>query len=132
MVIKDNNKSQKIANKYVCVICDYNTINKYDYNKHFQTVKHKDNDIGNNGNTESHKCDCGKVYSFLSGLSRHKKRCVVITKEIEQTNPIISQEIVMEILKQNDDLKNLLVEQTNKMLELCKNGINNTNNTNCI
>ena len=39
-----DNKSQfipKNPKKFNCEICDYNTFNKKDYNKHLQTLKHK-------------------------------------------------------------------------------------------
>jgi hypothetical protein len=35
-----NKKSQKIAKKYECLKCDYNTGNKSDYKKHLDTQKH--------------------------------------------------------------------------------------------
>jgi hypothetical protein len=87
-------------------------------------------------NSKGFNCNiCTKKYHDRSGLWRHKKKCK--PKEEDQYKiPIISQELVMEILKQNDDLKNLLVEQNKEfkgmMMDICKNGINNTNcnNTN--
>ena len=36
--MKNRKKSQKI---FECKICDYSTSNKYDYNKHLLTLKHK-------------------------------------------------------------------------------------------
>ena len=104
-------------------------------------------------NSKGFNCNiCTKKYHDRSGLWRHKKKCK--PKEEDQYKiPIISQELVMEILKQNDDLKKLLMEQNKQMMEqshdvkdimeqnnefkgmmmdICKNGINNTNcnNTN--
>ena len=42
MIEKDSKKSQNVAiNKYKCDKCDYYTCNKFDYNKHLETDKHK-------------------------------------------------------------------------------------------
>ena len=35
-----NEKSQKIAKKFVCETCCYKCFNKFDYNKHLSTRKH--------------------------------------------------------------------------------------------
>ena len=44
------NISQKNAHKYNCSVCDYNTSNKYDYEKHLATDKHKINNMSTVGN----------------------------------------------------------------------------------
>ena len=64
-----------------------------------------------------------------------KKKC--IAQEPEQKveavqQPQISTNVVLQILKQNEDLQKLLVDQTNKIMEMAKEGkniINNNNNT---
>jgi hypothetical protein len=127
-------KLPKVAYKYICEYCDYSTSKTSSIKKHMLTDKHNilKNPNINVAKIDKFICNCGKTYKHSSTLYAHRKDCK--PKE-ELTEPIdiksIDKEMVMEILKQNDDLKNLLVEQTNKILELCKNGINNTNNTNC-
>ena len=142
------NFTQKKNNKFICETCDYSTCNKYDYNIHIATVKHVNRTNQEEfKNTQPYTCkNCRKVYKARSSLWYHEKKCVIeqetATKN-ENTNksPIISQEMVMEILKQNDDLKNLLMEQNKQMMEqnhefkgmmidICKNGINHVNNSN--
>ena len=84
--------------------------------------------------------NCSKIYKDNSGLWRHKKKCIApfVSQESEEKVEAIQQpgnittNIVLQILKQNEELQKLLVEQTNKVMEMAKEGkniINNTNNT---
>ena len=155
-------KMPKNAICFECKICDFKCIKNSNYIKHLATDKHKRlthvdkmfPEIHKNSDyfiEKCYKCDCGKEYSHRQSLSLHKKKCKS-KEEVQHKIPIISQEMVMEILKQNDDLKNLLMDQNKQMMEqshdvkdimeqnnefkgmmmeICKNGINNTNNTNC-
>ena len=144
-----------VAHKFNCISCNYNCSKKSDYDKHILTNKHKNlqNPTSNLVQSVQISCLCGKKYKHSSTLYAHKKCCKymqeTIKEEVQHKIPIISQEMVMEILKQNDDLKNLLIEQNKQMMEhnndvmeqnnefkgmmmeICKNGINNTTNTNC-
>jgi hypothetical protein len=79
----DNEKSQKSPKKYNCTYCNYLTCNKYDYNKHLQTKKHKNNIMDNQ---KTLKCECGKTYKYLSGLSKHKKQCTYKKNDTEMIN----------------------------------------------
>jgi hypothetical protein len=90
-------KSHKIAQKFNCELCDYNTDRKLDYTKHLQTYKHKTNENGsemvvNDSNlsqkvVKKYECECGKVYKYDSGYYRHKKICLkktIIKEYIEK------------------------------------------------
>ena len=55
MVIK---KTQKNAFKYMCIKCDFNSNNKYDYSKHLQTKKHNGINGISNGNKKTHLHEC--------------------------------------------------------------------------
>jgi hypothetical protein len=85
-------------------------------------------------------CDCGKKYKFRQGLQKHKKKC----QKAEflpkfPPEPITDKQLVLELIKQNQSLifenkefKELLVDQSNKMLELASKPSNIINaNTNC-
>jgi hypothetical protein len=139
--------SQKIA-QFNCKTCDYITNNKFDYNKHLLTLKHINN---NNDNENSQKlakiaktiCVCGKEYKYASGLSAHKKKCIEIVKSQKIEMPSTKEETIIsdistnlhEILKQNNEFKQivveqnkLIIEQSQKILELSsKNSVVNTN-----
>ena len=81
---------------------------------------------------------CDKKYSSRNGLWKHKKICVSINNNTKMNNkPVISEEIILNILNQNNDLQQMLIDQNNKMFELAKetkcvtnNTTNNTTNNN--
>ena len=139
--------SQEIP-KYCCQICDIKTNNKKDFNKHILTLKHKNNlnltfcEQNNPKNPILSKYVCGicdKQYKSRVGLWSHKKTCKEPPPLKDDQLDINSLDInlIMQLLKQNDDFKSLMVEQNNKMMEtfqetmqeVCKNGIGNISNS---
>jgi hypothetical protein len=144
-------KSHEISNNFYCIICDYNTCKSSDYKKHLLTSKHQNSDNSDkNDDNLSQKvakkfiCECGKSYKHRQGLSYHKKKCEIkqpenITITVEEEPPVennqYSTDLIMELLKQNQEFKELILEQNKQMLEMSKdrnvtNNItqNNTNN----
>ena len=91
-------KSTKQSTKqlYRCELCDYNTSNKSNFNKHFSTRKHQMETGGNpkstkqkmakkksekNGQKTPFFCEfCNKEYISKSGYWKHMKRCEFISK----------------------------------------------------
>jgi len=146
---------KKVAHDYYCENCDYNTSRKSSYDKHLTTTKHLNT-------TYDYKklqkvanefiCDCGNKYKHHSSLWKHQNKCNIIMeyenddeihnakeeKENENQNKKSSQlEIITnmfkEQLKENKELKDLVLEQNKKILELFETGkmVNNITNTNC-
>ena len=128
---------------YVCESCNYRTSNKKDYNKHLVTGKHTKIINGNIRVTKIPTvltCHCGNVYKYRSGLSRHKKTCThtsSTTDEVTENEPENDNAIVMlikqniELVKDNQEFKQLLIDQNKQMMEMASNMGNNTvNNTN--
>jgi hypothetical protein len=156
MVINGNKKATKVAKNICCNICDYTTSKKGDWNKHILTRKHTNaNQMLTNANQKATKvailhqpnnednksievtnnhfqCDkCNKVYKHKSTLSRHSKTCKEGKEKIVDTT-----ELILGIMKENKELKEIIVGQNNSILELAKNiqptniqTINNNNNT---
>ena len=145
--------------KYSCKICDYNCSDKRDLNKHLNTIKHLKvtKIVTENTNTiyeKKYDCLCGKKYSHRQGLSTHKKTCkmihsIPIYATNEQKQQLFTDEMFMELIKQNQEFKELMLEQnkkqeelnrkneelTNKLFELTKESKNITNylnNTNTL
>lgn len=110
---------------------------------------------------EENICFCGKKYKHRQSLFKHKKICQkyqVFREEVEKRDKEIelkkkelalemekqqqlvikkegysvSDEVVMELIKQNKELQQQLFEQSNKMYEIAKEGkyITNNNTTN--
>ena len=136
--------SHKSPYKYSCETCNYFTCKKNDYDKHISTDKHKKTTNVyhclpiNDKETKQRVCECGKKYSCKQTLYVHKKKCKDMIIEDEQIDiNSLDMNLIMQILKQNDEFKSLMVEQNNKIMEtfqetmqetiqeVCKNGINN-------
>ena len=114
---------------YKCGCCEYETIKKCDFDKHLSTLKH-------NINTEFTAklliCKkCNKTYRHRSSLWRHQKTClaemIMINnqKEIEDEEIIINEEnsyidndLIMRLIDENKELKNLLLEQAKQTNEI--------------
>jgi len=140
---------EKIESKFFCEVCNYKCLYKCDWVKHLTTRKHKLSVSGNKKEIEetnlskkssNFSCDCGRSYLTHSGLWKHKKSCQKNAPKSAE-NPEEKMDVydlVKYLMKENSELKNLLVDQTNKMtdkmsdvtMELVKNGINNTTNNN--
>ena len=130
------NLSPEIAKKFMCEICHYKCSKKSDFAKHLSTNKHKilQNPIQNVAKKLTIMCECGKIYKHLSSLYNHKKVCCY-KPEIKITND--EYDLVKYLMKENTELKNMMIEQQNKILEqqtmvleIAKNGTNNTTHTN--
>ena len=123
----------KSSEIFYCEKCDYTTSRKSQYQRHLLTAKHKIQQMATDlvpKSSAGFTCKCGKKFKDRSGLWKHNKQCKII--EFEESNEPISKELVMQILKQNQSLQDMLHEQHNKMFELAKEGktITNNNTTN--
>jgi len=129
-------ETEKVAQKYFCEICDYNTCKNSDWKKHIVTTKHLvATKISSNKEENSDKkfiCEkCNKEYKNRSGLWKHFKNCndlnlnVIKDKQINQLS-----ELVKDLLKQNNELVQTIKEITPKIgNNTINNNCNNTNNT---
>ena len=131
----------KKTKMYNCEKCDFITHKKTDYDRHLTTRKHISSNTINAENDETrHKtycCEtCDKTFMDRSGLWRHQKKCCETTQP--ETPPKVDMSVVIELLKQNQEFKDLVMEQTKQLfsqqqllLEAVKDGkLGNTNN-NC-
>jgi len=144
-----NENLQICCPKFYCKNCDYGTSKKSSYSDHLLSAKHKKSMISNISNGKISKLsfkfackNCNKVYKDNSGLWRHNKKCIKVEESLgnvieNSENPadvvrlLLNQN--MELIKQNQEFKDLIIEQNNKMIEVAKEAkiINNTtNNTN--
>jgi len=138
---KNSEKLKKNSINYVCEKCDFNTCNKNDFTRHNKTKKHLINVSQcfsiQNTQKNSYECNCGKIYKDNSGLWRHKKKCnskgenitITVEEEPPAENNQYSTDLILELLKQNQEFKELILEQNKQMLEMSKDR-NVTNNNN--
>jgi hypothetical protein len=122
----ETEKSQEIVKKFACNFCDYKCCNKYDFGKHLATRKHQKMATSNTDvtlcNTENAKVSkrdifvckkCEKVYHSRKGLWEHQKKCPkMIEHESNKEN-----DLLLFLLKENQEFKQMIVEQNNKLLE---------------
>jgi hypothetical protein len=133
---------------FYCEKCEYISDNKKDYSKHVLTRKHLDETQMKQKNPIL-ICECNKIFNTRTTIWRHKKKCLIsnstakeeIVKDVEQEaeteNIIITPELILNIIHQNQEFKDLLIEQNKQnlelqkqMLDVCKNGTTNINTIN--
>jgi hypothetical protein len=137
----DTELVQKVPNKFICVLCDYNTSRFSQYKRHLNTSKHINSTTFNSyeplvqKKKGEHKCDnCGKKYKERSGLWKHNKICNSL--ESTNTNTIIKsndnddfKKLILEVIKNNTDLQKQNSELQKQLIEVCKNS-NSISNSN--
>ena len=132
------------SKKFHCIICDYYTSRKSQYDRHILTDKHKNQHLATNINEKVPKssatfeCNCGKKYKDRTGLWRHLKKCQILNINneninnkninneniIEELNNQITPELIISILHQNKEFQNMLIEQNKTIVEMSKNNSN--------
>jgi hypothetical protein len=122
----------KVAQIYECKTCDYITSKKDNYEKHIKTKKHEGLHFVCKTKQELATpllvCKCGKDFKYRQSLWKHKQKCPAHLKTMPDN------ELIMFLLKENKEFKEMIIEQNSKMIELAtkSNTINNNNNnTNC-
>ena len=145
-------KMPKNAENYVCLRCNFKCSKESNYNTHLLTAKHKK--IYNDNNkipkkSKIYKCNCGKIYKYTSGLSRHKVKCKHIMEniidinknQINETNEdnLDYKAMFLQCMAQNNELISVISSQAEKSEEMMGvlkdvipkigNTTNNNNNT---
>ena len=131
---------------FYCDLCNYKCSKKSVFNNHLATRKHQMATLGNE-KMSLYTCNiCNKEYTDRTGLWKHKQKCDSVQystsnatpEQIETTEEKTAPDLVMMLVKQNQEFKDLIISQNNQIIELSKNGgmtnyhntINNTNSHN--
>ena len=122
--------TQKQQKKYSCHLCDYKCCRPRELSRHLSTLKHMSDNVltvltGENNDTNTkikYDCICGNQYNYKKTLIRHKKTCSkLISPTINATNEpkqqLFTDEMFMELIKQNKELQTLLLEQQKMVME---------------
>jgi hypothetical protein len=140
----DTKKGPKGSEKFSCELCDFYCCKKSKYDRHLITTKHKKKTewihLSTNGYLKSpegpkafYVCECSKKYKFSQGLSKHKKICKTAAekKELEPKN---ENDLITFLLKENQEFKQMIMEQNKKnnelFLELAQKPTTTTTNNN--
>jgi hypothetical protein len=126
---------------FMCEKCTFVCSKLSDYNRHLLTRKHKRTTNANEntpGDAEIYECKCGIRYQHKSSLSRHKKQCRSTKIETIQNALVTVNEYpngdlttaILELVRENQDFKNMLIEQHKTMLQISQqpHTISNSNN----
>ena len=145
MATDGNRIKQKISKKYCCVICDYTTVRKSNFDAHNLSTKHKTATDSHNAKqklSNKFECEfCNKAYKDRTGLWKHKsknncsKKCNPVTdydnnsdndsdtKSETDATTTNKDELINYLMKENQEFKNLILEIVKKDTH------NNCNNT---
>ena len=134
--------TQKSSEKFVCETCIYYTSRKSQYDRHILTPKHKNTDkiltnTASNGekvssNINIFSCECGKEYKHRQSLFNHRKKCKPSEESDDDEDKKSDElaELVKYLMKENSEMKNMMMEQSNLMMQVIKNGtMQNSHNT---
>jgi len=121
MATNGNEKVAKSCNSFFCEKCEYGTMRKSSFDKHKLTAKHLTATFGHLKVAKScdinYSCNnCEKYFKDRTGLWKHKKKC---NTPLNVSETCADKDIIMTLIKENSELKNI-------MMEVIKNGTNNT------
>ena len=115
-------KTVKNGTNYSCDVCDFHTSDKTDFTRHCSTRKHKNlTNLTKNtdNNNDTYICSkCNKQYKSRMGLWSHSKKCEIIYNDdddISSSEPI--KNYIMKLVEQNNDLRNMFIQQTAEINE---------------
>ena len=135
MIQNDTEKTSKNIQKFYCNFCDFGCCKLGDWDRHVLRPKHQKEEkrykmIQNNPkktskNINDFVCECGKEYKHHSGLWRHRKQCDG-NKESEKENDATDKDLILMLIKENSELKNMVLDVCQKIQPL-NNTINSHN-----
>ena len=104
---------------FYCEKCNFKCSKKWMFDRHIMTSKHKNTYTDLQLSCKkSYKCECGKEYTHRQSLNNHKSKCKCIPETSQnQSIDMTDSNLIVELLKQNQDFKELLIEQNNKLIE---------------
>lgn len=136
MDLLGNTGNTKNLTIYKCETCNVITSHKNNFNKHCQTLKHRQSQIGNTmeipeipKSTNAHNCaPCKLQFVTYSGLWKHQKKCPFFSKN---GSNYVHEALLLENKELRSDMRQML-ETNNEMIktnhdlqrmvvELCKN-----------
>ena len=122
---------------FSCEKCAFTCSRKWMYDRHLDTPKHQKNHNELQEGCEKvqtiPQCHCGKIYKHRQGLWKHQQVCSKKCNDTTDVNLLTN--IVLEIVKSNNviQMQNLELQKQNQemqkqMIDVCKNGTNNSIN----
>jgi hypothetical protein len=135
------NIMQSLFQKFHCECCDFTCFKNSDYIRHTMTSKHINRtnwcnleQINAEQPATHYICKkCSKKYKARNSLWYHEQTCnQIVATQPEKSAPLhvddpTQTNLILELVKQNQEFKELLIEQNKTIIELAKNSqsINN-------
>lgn len=133
----------KNADFFFCEICDFKCCKESNYNAHLSTLKHKKFTLVYKKNAKTENaliCECSKSYTTRMGLWKHKQKCefsnlkkesdtdidVNLESELKEMASTDKDGLILKLLKDNEEIRQILKEVIPK---IGNNTIINNNNT---
>ena len=110
-------ENEKKRNFY-CKECLYKCSKKSVFDKHLLTLKHRRMTHDDAKISAAFRCDCGKEFKYRQGLHRHKQNCSKKCSNSQKQDP--TSNIVLSLLKDNNDFKNIIIQQQEDRANLQK------------
>ena len=136
---------QKLSKKYCCETCHYNTDRKSNLENHLNSAKHvkeiNGSKIKQTLSNNNLVCEiCHKIYQTSAGLWKHKTKnnCKHDNDECKKDiddlkisdNEFTNKDLIMMLIKENSELKTIMMEQQSMMIKVLENGASNNNSHN--
>ena len=136
----EDEKLKKRDPRFVCVSCNFKCYMKCDWDRHILRPKHTNNvfleQTEETKTNKTYTCKCGRIFSTSSGLWKHDQKC-----GLDKPDNLSDSDLVVQLIKQNQEFKELLIEQNTKMVDTfsvaiceaikqCSTITNNTNTVN--
>ena len=132
----------KLCSNFYCKICDYTTCKKSSFDNHNLSRKHHKLTLGDaQGDTNyapkisSNKLfnctNCDKPYMSRNGLWKHQKMCLNNSNNTSYNNneDPTDKQLMMMLMKDNSELKHLIMEVVKNGTHITNNNTNTTTNS---
>jgi len=133
--------------QFSCEKCNFNCRFISDWNRHLSTLKHTrqcqkemsgnvwKQDSANFTSQNRLSCEkCNRQFQTPSGLWKHKKKCAdnKTSNSIEEKAKSITDkdELIMFLIKECSDYKNIIIDHQNMMMKVIENGVGNNSHNN--
>ena len=122
----------KMFQKFYCENCDYGCSKKSIFDKHLLTKKHNTTKY-NKIQQDEYTCECGKRYKHRASLYNHKLKCnfsiqKCSTAENTKNEDLNYKDLIIKVMSENQELKNMMVEQQKTITDMVPKLGNNNNN----
>jgi hypothetical protein len=112
----EDEKLKKRDPRFVCVRCNFKCYMKCDWDRHILRPKHTNKvflDTSEEKKTnKTYNCKCGRIFSTNSGLWKHEQKC-----GLDKPDNLFDSNLIIQLIKQNQEFKELLIEQNTKMVD---------------